>query len=806
MAGSTKSVEEELLAVKAELQRIKQQTSQALQAVGIGLWTMFPHQNRILWDEQCQRIYAWSEASIRLDEFLARIHPQDLPHLRYAMSNPPSRHTGKPTVIDYRISSPSDETIRWIRITGRATISQSEESFYFSGTAQDVTDEKNKEATLKTVEQQFQTAFTNAAVGVVILDTQSNVKLINTAFAEFVGYSQEELFDKHFRTISHPDDIDENVGLVNQLLRGESTSYVFNKRYLRKDGSIVWGQVSSALVRDQDGNPDSFISIVQDVTAQVKAQADQKQLLALLRASEERLREAIELAELGTFEINLSDKALLLSERAKEWLGFSAQEPIDLQQLVDLVQNRDEVKQALERVVSTTINTTLILECRIQHRQTGQERLYQTLSRIVRDNTDRKKLLLRGIARDITAQREYAQELEQQVQVRTLALQKANARIEQQADQLRFVTDNALTAIALYSIVRDPDTGSVVDLRYELINRMAQQMTGRQAHELLGRTTLEVFPGMVNNKVWDQYLKLAETGMPLRYHNHYTQDGYDIWYEVQGVRQNEFLVMSFLDITELKQTQFKLESLNKDLREANHNLQQFAFIASHDLQEPLRKIQSFGTLLQEQYADQLEQGADLIHRMQLAAERMSTLIKDLLAFSRITTHQQLTVNVPLKRVIDQVIDNLEIAISEAQATITIDSLPTVKGDESQFRQLFQNLLSNALKFRRPNISTQIHIHTQQLTFAELPPGLSAASQANSYYLVSIKDNGIGFDEKYLDRIFQVFQRLHSRNQYVGTGIGLAIVQKIVTNHSGIITATSKPNEGSTFQIYLPADV
>ncbi len=191
--------------------------------------------------------------------------------------------------------------------------------------------------------------------------------------------------------------------------------------------------------------------------------------------------------------------------------------------------------------------------------------------------------MVRGIAKDITAQRQYAKELEQQVQWRTQALLQANLLVEQQADQLRFVTDSALTAIALYSIVRHKDTGEVIDLRYELINQMALLMTGRQTDDLIGHTMLEVFSGMKATTVWVQYMELAQNGIPLRYHNHYNQDGYDIWYEVQGVRQGELLVLSFLDITELKQTQLKLEALNKDLLEANENLQQFAFVASHDL-------------------------------------------------------------------------------------------------------------------------------------------------------------------------------------------------------------------------------
>lgn len=803
MTGNYKSADEELSALKEELQRVKQQTSSALDAVGIGLWTLFPQQNCLRWDEQCQRIYGWPQASIPVDEFMRHVHTQDVTQLLTLLTSPLSRQTNKPTTVDYRIISPVDGAMRWIRITGRVTMQPSGVINFFSGTAQDITDEKRKDATLQTVEQRFQMAFLNASVGVVIMDTQSTIQLLNKAFADLVGYTQAELQDQHFEAITHPDDVEENVALIEQLVRGESSSYVFNKRYLHKNGSIVWAQVSSALIRDEEGKPASFISIVQDITAEYQSQAEQKKLLSLLKTSEERLREAIELAELGTFDINLDAGTIVLSGRAKGWLGFGQHEQPSLEQVLETIQDRQKVEEAIRQTVASGLHTPMDIEYWAKNRQTGQQRLYHAQGKVVKDQLSDTSLLLRGIAKDITAQRQYAQDLEQQVKGRTKALERANILIEKQADQLRFVTNSALAAIGLYSIVRNETTGDVVDLRYELINQQALHMAGKQSTELIGRTMLEVFPNMPSTPIWARYMELAQTGIPLQFHNHYTENGADIWYQVQGVRQDERLVLSFLDITELKRTQFQLEALNKDLREANSNLQQFAFVASHDLQEPLRKIQSFGTLLQEQYADRLGEGADLIQRMRSASERMSVLIKDLLTFSRITTHQQDAREIPLNQVISRVIDDLDVSINEASATLQIDPMPTVKGEESQLRQLFQNLLSNALKFRQSDRPLRIRIRAQLVTETQLPTHVKPTRQVDTYHLISIEDNGIGFDEMYLDRIFQVFQRLHTKSKYAGTGIGLAIVQKVVANHGGAITARSEPGIGSTFFIYFP---
>ncbi|MCK8494958.1 PAS domain-containing protein [Spirosoma sp. RP8] len=252
----------------------------------------------------------------------------------------------------------------------------------------------------------------------------------------------------------------------------------------------------------------------------------------------------------------------------------------------------------------------------------------------------------------------------------------------------------------------------------------------------------------------------------------------------------------------------ELGEANQLLNRSNENLQQFAYIASHDLQEPLRKVQSFGDMLKNQYKDQLGEGVLYLERMQAAAGRMSTLIKDLLSFSRISTQRNASEPVSLAKVVQTVVSDLELVVDETGATIELDDLPTIEGDRLQLEQLFQNLLSNALKFRRTDqagisVEPVIQVRAKTSGASELPVAVKPTRTAKFYYQIDVIDNGIGFDEKYLDRIFQVFQRLHGKNQYAGTGIGLAICEKVVTNHGGAITASSKPGQGATFSIYLP---
>lgn len=245
-----------------------------------------------------------------------------------------------------------------------------------------------------------------------------------------------------------------------------------------------------------------------------------------------------------------------------------------------------------------------------------------------------------------------------------------------------------------------------------------------------------------------------------------------------------------------RRTEHELRDTALQLRHSNRELEDFASVASHDLQEPLRKILAFGDRLKVKSADTLPpESCDYISRMQSAAGRMQSLISDLLAFSRITTKAQPFVPTDLSAIVSEVIDDLEMSIEQSGGTVEIGSLPTLDADPLQIRQLFQNLISNALKFHKPDLPPKVSIHAADIRESS-PDGVELCK-------LTIQDNGIGFDEKYLDRIFTVFQRLHGRGEYEGTGIGLAVCRKIAERHGGSITAHSRPGEGATFIVILP---
>ena len=243
----------------------------------------------------------------------------------------------------------------------------------------------------------------------------------------------------------------------------------------------------------------------------------------------------------------------------------------------------------------------------------------------------------------------------------------------------------------------------------------------------------------------------------------------------------------------------KIEELNR----SNQDLEQFAYIASHDLQEPLRKIMAFGERLSSKHGEELgTDGQFYLSRMMDAANRMKVLMENLLSYSRVSTKSEPFELVDLSLTIESILSDLEMKIQDVDADVTLSGMPTLNALPTQMQQLFQNLISNALKFVRPNVKAVIAIEASEANKKEI--SLIGVPFKNSrYYKITVTDNGIGFDNEYAEKIFLIFQRLHGRSEFEGTGLGLAICKKIVDNHDGFITAKSELNKGSVFTVYLP---
>jgi len=255
------------------------------------------------------------------------------------------------------------------------------------------------------------------------------------------------------------------------------------------------------------------------------------------------------------------------------------------------------------------------------------------------------------------------------------------------------------------------------------------------------------------------------------------------------------------EVEERKKSEDKIKSLNIQLLQtidkmemANKDLDRFAFIASHDLQEPLRKIRIFGGRLSKKYANNLDDEAKVyLEGLQKSADRMVVLIQDILAFSKMSFEKGEFVPSDLNELLEQTLTDLDLAIQEKNATINIEKLPQLRIDPNLVHPLFTNLIGNAIKYAKPNIPPVVRIYSDH----DEHPG-------DKYCRIFVQDNGIGFEQKYANQIFEIFNRLHSQSEYEGTGIGLALCKRIVEKHEGFISAISTPGEGSTFIVSLPS--
>jgi two-component system, LuxR family, sensor kinase FixL len=333
--------------------------------------------------------------------------------------------------------------------------------------------------------------------------------------------------------------------------------------------------------------------------------------------------------------------------------------------------------------------------------------------------------------------------------------------------------------------------------RYRYQSPSSDRIIGHPSGRLIGRSVFELIHPEDAPTVQERFTyALSHPGKPVSYELRF-RHGEGGWVHLAGVGVNlladpavEGIVTNSRDVTDQVAARQQLDVYTRELERSNRELQEFAHIASHDLQEPLRKIQAFGDRLEQQYRGELgERGADYLARMRSAAGRMQVLINDLLTLSRIATQAKPFVAVALDDVVADVANDLSDQIDRAGGKVEVGPLPEIEGDPFQIRQLFQNLISNALKFRRDGVPPVVSIEARGIEqdMAE----------------IAMRDNGIGFEAEFGDRIFRPFERLHARSEYEGTGMGLAICRRIAERHHGSIEADSTLGEGTTFIIQLP---
>lgn len=516
-----------------------------------------------------------------------------------------------------------------------------------------------------------------------------------------------------------------------------------------------------------------------------------KQNAGQVKIREDQHLEAQEIANLGSFVWDLVGRNSSYTRQV--YKIFEMDQFDNLESFLQYVHPSDRSK--VEDAIADAINGNGIYECEYRFIKNKKEKVIW--SRGIVTFQEGKPFNMKGTIMDVTARNNMIRNLE----LLNEEWRKSEERYHRMIDE---VQDYAILLLG-------PD-GEIQNW-----NKGAEKIKGYKAEEIIGKN-FRIFYTEEDKKgqLPERLIRTArEQGRATNEGWRVRKDGSTFWGSIviTALHDEANNIIGFTkvtrDLTERKSAEDKLlnyaiqlDKKNKELESSNKELTSFSYVASHDLQEPLRKIQTFGNrILEKEFEHLSETGQDTFRRMVAASERMQKLIEDLLAFSRTHTYSQNFEPVDLNTVRDEVKSLYKEVIKEKKVIIESDTLPVISGIAFQIHQLFENLISNSIKYCDPNVPPFIRISSEIVDGDKMKKHSVAADK--KYYRISIKDNGIGFDQKHANKIFEIFQRLHGKTQYPGTGIGLAICKKIVENHHGFIEAKGKEGAGATFNIFFP---
>lgn len=749
-------------------------------------------------------------------------------------------------------------------------------------------------ARLRVEQEQFRTAFESAAIGMALVGLDGRIVRANTAVADMLGRTRDDLAGRTFQEITHPDDLALDLQYFRQVIAGTLASYQMEKRYLHRDGHAVWGQLTATLVRDGSGRPLHLVSQVQNVSQRHEAEAQ----LAAAYSAQARTRALLEavidstpdlIAALDP-EFNYLAINRACADEIDAVYGFRPGVGTNL--LAPLADRPEEQRAVRELWARGLAGERFTVEGAFGDPARAR-RVYELTIAPVRGPMG-VRIGASLVGRDISHRKDAETRLrESEAQFRALIEQAPDALLA--VDDLGTIRLANAEAAALLGVPREALAGTPIapflpgvspaDLLAELRGSPGalrlghdapfhvQPRTGAPVPVEVGLARIEIAgeglalatvrnlsdrerilaalretedrlnialraahmgiwnlaPGD-NILTWDAFMGPL-FGLPLGHQPLGAEEFWALVHEEDKPRVQETVVTALLcraeyydeyrvvwpdgethwiatrgrvhrdgndvpvrmagacwDITDRKRDETRLRELAEELGQINADLEQFAYAASHDLQEPLRAVAGCVQILERRWGDTLDdEGREVIGHAVDGARRMQRLIEDLLAYSRVGTREKVFAEIALGGALDEALRNLQVAVEESGAVVERGDLPLVVADPAQMRQLFQNLIGNAIKFRG----------------ADAPRVSVSAEREAGAWRVCVRDNGIGVDPAHADRIFHVFQRLHTRREYPGTGIGLAICKRIVERHGGRIWVEGAVGEGAAFYFTIP---
>ena len=644
---------------------------------------------------------------------------------------------------------------------------------------------------------------------IILLDTAGTIITWNKGAEKIKGYLPDEIIGRNYKVFYSKDDRD--AGQPEKLLgTANKTGKATHEGWrIRKDGTRFWGNIVITAIHSDAGDLTGYLKVTRDLSERKIADdkyshyvEELKTKDLQLKQSEERYHKVVtEVSDYVIIHLDVDGNVLDWNRGAEKINGYTRDEIIGRSfRLFYTEEDKDAdlpgklLKLAAEqgsvihdgwriRKEGTRFWGSVVITA--LHRENGD---IFGFSKVTRDLTDRK------IAED-------------KLNSLTDELKSRNEELKQSEERYH----KMISEVKDYAIILLDTKGIIMNW-----NAGAEAIKGYKQHEIVGKSFQQFYQEADRESGFPLKLlaQAADKGKVVQEGWRVRKDGSKFWGSVviTALHDATNTIIGFSKVTrdltdkkladdQLLSKSLELESRNKSLQRLNEEVTSFAYVASHDLTEPLRKIRTFASILRE--TNDPIKTQEIADKIQHSAERMQNLMDDLLDYSQLTNDETSFVKLDLNKILLDVLNDLEIPISEKAAKFQIQQLPEVSGIDFQLNQLFFNLISNAIKFSKSEESPTVRIFASVANGKDIPLGL--VNDLKEYIKIAVADNGIGFDDANSKKIFDIFQRLHSRTEYSGTGIGLAIVKRVMENHHGIVIANSVPSEGTTFELYFPVN-